>query len=113
MLAVPEFGGLGCQKIPPSTVLICDTHNEDVLTLEASDVLESTFHTFADFTLVLVDDGQVQVTVAGLESLVDSLTDLTRGRLPGTETQLTATLVHSTMDTQGRERRLTGFQHRS
>lgn len=38
------------------------------------------------------------MTVAGLESLVDSLADLTRGRLPGTETQLTATLVHSTIE---------------
>lgn len=81
------------------TVLIDDTHDEDVLTLEARDILESTFQTLTDFALVLVDDGQVQVTVAGLESLVDSLADLTRGRLPGTETQLTATLVHSTMDT--------------
>lgn len=74
------------------------THNEDVLALEARNILESALQTLANFALVLVDDGQVQVTVAGLESLVDSLADLTRGRLPGTETQLTVTLAHGTMD---------------
>jgi len=80
-------------------VLICETHDEDVLAFKARNVLESTLQTLADFALVLVDDSQVQVTVAGLESLVDSLADLTRGGLPGTETQLTATLVDGTMDT--------------
>lgn len=69
------------------------THDEDVLALEAGNIVESALQALADFTLVLVDDGQVQVTVAGLESLVDGLTDLTGGRLPGTETQLTVTLA--------------------
>ena len=30
-----------------------------------------------------------QVAISGLDSLVDGLTDLTRGSLPGTEAQLT------------------------
>lgn len=69
------------------------THDEYVLTLESRNILESALQALADFTLILVDDSQVQVTVAGRESLVDSLADLTRGGLPGTETQLTATLA--------------------
>lgn len=34
-----------------------------------------------------------QVAVTGLQGLVDSLTDLTRSRLPGTESQLAVKLL--------------------
>lgn len=64
------------------------TYDEEVLTLEAGNVLISALDTLSDLTLVLVDGGQIQVTVSSLQSLVDSLTDLAGGRLPGTESQL-------------------------
>lgn len=61
--------------------------DEDVLTAETGDLLEGLLDTLGDLLLVLVDLGQVEVTVAGLEGLVDTGTDLTRGGLPGTVAQ--------------------------
>ena len=69
VLAVPELGG-----------------NEDILTLNV-ELLEGALDTDRDFLLVLVDGSQIQVTVTGLQGLVDSFADLTGGRLPGTESQ--------------------------
>jgi hypothetical protein len=65
------------------------TYDEEILTLEARDVLEGSLNTLSDFALVLIDSREIQVTVASLQGVVDSLTDLTGGRLPGTKTQLT------------------------
>ncbi len=42
--------------------------------------------TLSDLVLVLVTPGAVNVTVARLESVADSITDLALGRLPGAET---------------------------
>ena len=75
MLAVPELGS-----------------DEDILTLDV-ELLEGALDTDGDFLLVLVDGGQIQVTVTGLQGLVDGLTDLTGGRLPSTESQGTAEMV--------------------
>lgn len=71
VLAVPQLGG-----------------DEEVLTLEAGNILVGALDAVRNLTLVLVDGSQVQVTVAGLQGLVDGLADLARGRLPGTESQL-------------------------
>jgi hypothetical protein len=65
------------------------TYDENVLTLEAGDVLVGALDALGDLALVLVDGGQVKVAVADLEGLVDGLADLAGGRLPGTESQLT------------------------
>lgn len=69
VLAVPELGG-----------------DEDILTLNV-ELLEGALDTNGDFLLVLVDGSQIQVTVTGLQGLVDGLANLTGGRLPGTESQ--------------------------
>lgn len=66
VLVVPELGG-----------------DENVLALEAGDLGEGLLETLADLALVLVDLGQVEVAVAGLEGLVDAGADLAGGRLPG------------------------------
>lgn len=66
VLVVPELGG-----------------DEDILALQAGNLSESLLETLADLALVLVDLGQVEVTVAGLEGLVDAGADLAGGRLPG------------------------------
>jgi hypothetical protein len=71
VLGVPELG--------------CD---EDVLALEAGDVLVGTLDALGDLALVLVDGGQIKVAVANLEGLVDGLADLAGGGLPGAESQL-------------------------
>lgn len=64
--------------------------NKQVLTLEAGNILVGTLDSIGNLTLVLVDSSQIQVTVAGLQGLVNSLADLARGRLPGAESQLAA-----------------------
>lgn len=66
VLVVPELAG-----------------DEDVLTLEAGDIVESLLDALADLTLVLVDLGKIEVAVASLEGLVDTVADLTWGSLPG------------------------------
>lgn len=66
----------------------CDfTYDEDVLALEAGDLLESLLDTLADLNLVAVHLGEIEMAVAGLESLVDALADLARGGLPGAVAQ--------------------------
>lgn len=50
--------------------------DEDVLALQAGDLGEGLLDALADLALVLVDLGQVQVAVAGLEGLVDAGADL-------------------------------------
>lgn len=52
------------------------------------------------------------MTVASLDSLVDSFTNLARGRLPGAESQLTGATLASTMEIQ-QYGNLTGSQCRS
>lgn len=64
------------------------TYDEDVLTLEARNILVGALDTLSNLTLVLVDGGQIQVTVSSLQGLVDSLANLAGGRLPSTESQL-------------------------
>lgn len=63
---VPELGG-----------------DEDVLALQAGDVVEGLLDALGDLGLVLVDLGQVEVAVAGLEGLVDAGANLARRGLPG------------------------------
>ena len=63
---VPELGG-----------------DEDVLALQAGDLFQGLLDPLGDLLLVLVDLGQVEVAVAGLEGLEDALADLTGGSLPG------------------------------
>ena len=70
MLVVPQLGG-----------------NEDVLTLEARDLSESLLDALGDLLLVLVDLGQVEMAVAGLESLEHAGTDLAGLGLPGAVAQ--------------------------
>ncbi len=57
--------------------------DEDVLTLQARHLSKGTLEALANLLLVLVDLGQIEMTVSGLEGLVDASADLTRGRLPG------------------------------
>ena len=52
------------------------TYNEEILPLEARDILVGALDAGGDFALVLVDGGQIQMTVACLEGLIDSLTNL-------------------------------------
>ena len=52
------------------------TYNEEILPLEARNILVGALDTGGDFALVLVDGGQIEVTVAGLEGLVNGLTNL-------------------------------------
>lgn len=73
VLAVPQLGG-----------------DKEVLALEARNILVGTLDAIGNLALVLVDGSQVEVAVAGLQSLIDSLANLARGRLPGTESQLAA-----------------------
>lgn len=73
MLSVPQLGG-----------------DEEVLTLQTRDILIGTLDARSNLTLVLVDRRQVQMTVTCLQGLVDSLSYLARGRLPGAKTQLTS-----------------------
>jgi len=56
--------------------------NEDILSLEARDLSKGLLQGLGDLGLVSVDLGQIQVSVANLEGLVDTLTDLTGGGLP-------------------------------
>lgn len=56
--------------------------DEDVLALD-SKVLQALVQALGNLLLVLVDLGEVEVAVAGLEGLVDADGDLTGGRLPG------------------------------
>lgn len=63
---VPELGG-----------------DEDVLALEAGDVGDGAADALTNLALVAVDLGQIEVAVAGLESLVDAVANLTGGGLPG------------------------------
>ncbi|KAI6776858.1 hypothetical protein HG530_000803 [Fusarium avenaceum] len=57
--------------------------DEDVLTLEAIDLADSLLDTLTNLTLVLVDLGEIEVAVAGLEGLVDTVANLAGGSLPG------------------------------
>lgn len=59
----------------------------DVLTLEAGDLGEGLLDTLGDLGLVLVDLGEIEVTVAGLEGLVDTDGDFAGGGLPGAVSQ--------------------------
>lgn len=65
VLGIPQLGG-----------------DEDILALQPRDILVGAFDTRGNLSLILVDGGQVEMTVAGLESLVNSLTNLTGIRLP-------------------------------
>jgi hypothetical protein len=67
VLGVPQLG--------------CD---EDVLALQTT--VESLLERLCDLLLVAVDLGEVEMAVAGLESLLDGGTDLTRLSLPCAET---------------------------
>ena len=55
------------------------TYNEEMLALETRDILVGALDAGGDFALVLVDGGQIQMTVASLEGLVDGLTHLAGG----------------------------------
>lgn len=57
--------------------------DEDVLALQAGDLSQGTLQALANLLLVLVDLGQVEVAVSGLEGLVDAGADLAGGGLPG------------------------------
>ena len=52
------------------------TYNEEILPLEARDILVGALDAGGDFALVLVDGGQIQMAVSCLEGLIDSLTNL-------------------------------------
>ena len=65
VLVVPQLGG-----------------DEEVLALEAGDLSEGLLHAIGDLLLVLIDLGEIEVLVAGLEGLVDAGGDLTGGGLP-------------------------------
>ena len=69
VLGVPQLGG-----------------DEEILALQTRDILVGAFDAGGDLALVLVDGGQVEMTVAGL-------TDLTGFGLPGTKAQLAAIWV--------------------
>ncbi|KAI6773611.1 hypothetical protein HG531_000460 [Fusarium graminearum] len=56
--------------------------DEDVLTLKARDLAEGLLDTLTNLTLVLVDLGKIEVTVASLKGLVDTIADLTGSSLP-------------------------------
>jgi hypothetical protein len=62
--------------------------DEDVFALQAIDLTESLLDSLTDFTLVLVDLGKIEMTVTGLESLVDTVADLAGGSLPCAITDL-------------------------
>lgn len=66
VLVIPQLGG-----------------DEDVLSLQAGNISECALDALADFLLVAVDLGQVKVTVADLESLIDTVADLAGSGLPG------------------------------
>jgi hypothetical protein len=72
VLRVPKFGG-----------------NKDILTLQAGDLGERLLESLANLGLVAVDLGKIQVAVANLEGLVDSLADLTGRSLPCSVTKKT------------------------
>lgn len=76
VLGVPQLGG-----------------DEEILALQTRNILVGALDAGSNLALVLVDGGQVEMTVAGLERLVDGLTDLTGFGLPGTKAQLAAIWV--------------------
>lgn len=89
VLGVPELGGLEFVNTEVCCLTrLFSTYDEEVLTLKAGNILVGALDTLSNLTLVLVDGGQIQVTVAGLQGLVNSLADLAGGRLPGTKSQL-------------------------
>lgn len=59
----------------------------DVLTLEAGDLGEGLLDTLGNLGLVLVDLGEIEVAVAGLEGLVDTNGDFAGSGLPGAVSQ--------------------------
>lgn len=61
--------------------------DEDVLALQAGNLLVSLLDALRNLLLVLVDLGQVEVTIASLECLKNTSTDLARGCLPGAVSQ--------------------------
>ena len=79
VLGIPQLGG-----------------DEDILALQPRDILVGAFDPSGNLSLILVDGGQVEMTVAGLESLVNSLTNLTGIRLPSAKAQLAVVRVSYT-----------------
>lgn len=62
--------------------------NEDILALQTRNILIGTLDARSNLALVLVNRSQVQMTVSRLEGLVNGLSYLARGGLPGAKTQL-------------------------
>lgn len=78
MLVVPELGG-----------------DEEVLALEAGDLSKGLLHALGDLLLVLVDLGEIEVLVTGLEGLVDADGHLTGGGLPCLQRAVSSVAISS------------------
>lgn len=61
--------------------------NEDIFTFQAGDFCKGLLDSLSDFDLVLVDLGEIKMSIANLEGLINALTNDTRSGLPSAVTQ--------------------------
>lgn len=61
--------------------------NEDIFTFQARDFCKGLLDSLSNFDLVLVDLGEIKMSIANLEGLINTLANDTRGGLPCAVTQ--------------------------